>query len=180
MNKKTKALTVFVALAAALCVGAARPASADQEGFVRTQVRIDVPPEILHNDCTGEDILVTGFLHQMFFYHVDGGGGGSVYRSSGIHDIQHSNGQGLSAVGVETGKAYRVQIVNNSSLHTDFYSPIAEVQDFANSFTHRVEVIFTAPGANNNFRSTLLVHITVNANGEVTTVVENLSGIECL
>ena len=141
--------------------------------------RIDIPPEVLHNDCTGEDILVTGFLHQMFFYHVDGGGGGSVFRSSGIHDIQHSNGQGLSAVGVETGDTYGVQIINNSSLHDDFYSPISEVQDFANSFTNRVGLTFTSPGRGDNFRATLLVHITINANGEVTSVVENLSGVEC-
>lgn len=180
MNKKIKALTMFVALAAALCAGAARPASADQEGFIKTQVRIDIPPEILHNDCTGEDLLVTGFLHQMFFYHVDRGGGGSVFRSSGIHDIQHSNGQGLTAVGVESGDSYRVQVINNSSLHDDFYSPASGFQDFANTFTNRVMLSFTSPGGGrDNYHATALVHITVNANGEVTSVVENLSGVQC-
>ena len=177
--KRMKAFTTFAVLAAVCFACLARPASADQEGFVKTQVRIDIPPEILHNDCTGEDILVTGFLHQMFFYHVDGGGGGSVFRSAGIHDIQHSNGQGLSAVGVESGETYTVQVINNSSLHDDFYSPISGVQDFANTFTNRVELSFQAPGGHNNYRATLLVHITINANGEVTSVVENISGVQC-
>jgi hypothetical protein len=173
-----KAFTTFAVLAAVCFACLARPVSADREGFLRTHVRIDIPPEILHNDCTGEDLLVTGFLHQMFFHHVDAGGQ-TVFRSSGIHDVQHYNGQGLSAVGVVSGETYRVQIISNTILHDDFYSPISEFQDFANTFTERIELSFSSPGGHNNYRATLLVHVTVNANGEPTAVVEKLSGVEC-
>jgi hypothetical protein len=173
-----RAFTTFAVLAAVCLACLAPPASADREGFVRTHVRIDIPPEILHNDCTGEDLLVTGFLHQMFFHHVDAGGQ-TVFRSSGIHDIQHSNGQGLSAVGVESGETYRVQVISNTSSLEDFYSPISEVQDFANVFTERIVLSFSSPGGHDNFHATALVHVTVNANGEPTAVVENISGVQC-
>ena len=80
---------------------------------------------------------------------------------------------------VDSGETYRVQVINTTTSHDDFYSPISGVQDFANTFSQRVELSFTSPGGRDNYRATLLVHVTVNANGEPTAVVENLSGIEC-
>jgi hypothetical protein len=174
-----KVLPVFVALAAAWLACAARPAAAQQEGFEKSQVRIDIPPEVLENDCTGESLLVTGFLHQTFFRRVDSGGGNSLYRSSGVHETAHTNGQGLTAVGMTSGTTYRVSVISNTSAHDDFYSPASGEQDFANTFSSVLQLSFNAPGAGNNYRATMHLHFTVNANGEATAEVAPASALQC-
>lgn len=180
MNKNRKVLPVFVALAAVWLACAARPAAAaQQEGFEKSQVRIDIPPEVLQNECNGESVLVTGFLHQTFFRRVDSGGGNSLYRSSGVHESAHTNGQGLTAVGMTSGTTYRVSVVSNASTHDDFYSPGSGVQDFANTFSSVLHLSFVAPGAGNNYRTSMHVHYTVNANGETTAEVAPAPALQC-
>lgn len=104
---------------------------------------------------------LTGEVHAVFSVTVDANGG--------VHIATHFNNVGVSGFGLTTGDIYQAAggdyFVSNSGVT-------------ANEFTFVNNFQMTAPGSGNNLHVHELVHVTVDANGEVTAEVNNIT-VDC-
>ena len=120
----------------------------------------------------------------VFIPCADGGAGEVVFLSGNLHDMFHitvndnrftvsvvSNPQGVSGVGLTTGDEY----------HGTGVGRFTQTGSFVNgqlSFTSVNSFKIIGQGRGNNLLIQANFHITFNADGEVTVVVDNFSG-EC-
>jgi hypothetical protein len=111
---------------------------------------------IRSNDCTGEQVELSGTIHLVSQQQSDG----SV--------VGHFNYQNVSGVGLTSGTTYRASTVDTVRLAAPFPSDITSVGSF-----HLI-----GQGENDNLLVNALFHITVNANGEVTASIDDTS-IRC-
>jgi hypothetical protein len=115
---------------------------------------------------------------------ADGGAGEFVHLSGNLHDLFHlmTNGnrfvlkvhtqpQGIRGVGLSTGDRYRGTGVTQETVSGSLVNG-----QFSDTFVNNFRIIGQGPG--NNFLVHENLHVTVNANGEVTAIVENVS-ISC-
>ena len=107
--------------------------------------------------CVPEVILGDGFLHTLITEEFDASGGG--------HFKVHYQPQGLKAIGQSTGNRYNA--VGVTQEHTNFHNSGAFEDTFVNNF----RMIGQGKAANYQVHQTF--HVTVNANGTVTAVVDN-------
>ncbi len=112
--------------------------------------------------CVPEIAIVTGELHVLISQEVDSNGG--------IHLKTHFQPKGVSGVGTVTGVKYQATGVTQA--HTNIHSGLAFEDTFVNNF----RIIGQGPG--NNLLVHMTLHVSVNANGDVTATVENTS-VEC-
>ena len=89
----------------------------------------------------------------------------TVKADGSMHVVSHLNPQGLSGVGEVTGDKYHGSGVSQ----TEFDIPAGQPFTFLNTMR------FVGQGPGNNFTTRQQVHVTVNANGQTTTVVANFS-----
>ena len=111
------------------------------------------------SDCGSEDVLVTGTFHQVLTITADNAGG--------FHVNDHIDFTGLHGVGVVSGTQY----VSHQTQTTNF-----NVSHDLIGFEVTQPLNFTLIGrgtAPDEVFSALL-HITVNANGELTSFVDNI------
>lgn len=113
-------------------------------------------------DCNGNPIEFQGTLH--IVTHLTRTPSGSV------HLIMHENFQGVTAVDTVTGEEFRTGDAGTLSVNA--------TPPFPFEFTSTESLVLSAPGPDNNLRVKAIVHHTLNANGELTSVVENFV-IEC-
>ncbi len=114
----------------------------------------DMPVHFLRSaDCTGEVVEISGTIHLVNQTQADG----SV--------VGHFNYQNVSGVGLTSGNLYRVSAVDHFRLSSPFPTDVTSVQSFR-LINH---------GAESNLLVTVLHHITVNANGEVTASIDDLT-----
>lgn len=150
-------LMFLVALGLATLAPAA-PASA-QANAVTTNER--VPLELtVFIPCVPENVTVTGTLH--IVSHT------TVNPDGSFHVVSHFNPQGVSGTGDVTGDQYR----GTGVTHQQFNLNVGQTFTFVNNFR------FIGQGPGNNSTIHQNVHTTVNANGELTTVVDNFRA-EC-
>lgn len=117
----------------------------------------DIPLHAIRsNDCTGEQVELSGTIHLVSHQQSDG----SV--------VGHFNYQGVSGVGLTSGTTYRVSAVDHLRLQAPFPSDITSVRSFR----------LIGQGTEENLLVDALLHITVDANGEVTASIDDLS-IRC-
>lgn len=109
---------------------------------------------------SGETVVLSGELHDVF--HI------SVSASGNVVVKLHDNPQGVGGVGLTTGAKYRGTGVTQET----FGLRVGVTDTFVNNF----HIVGQGPG--NNFVVHELVHLTVNANGELTALVET-SRVEC-
>jgi len=110
----------------------------------------------------GEVVTISGNLHVIF----------SVTTTrDGLHLRSHAQPQGMNGVGSVTGDRYQGTGVTRSDINMQ---GIAFPFNF--TFVNNFRIIGQGPG--NNFLVHATVHTTVNANGTVTSSVNNLS-TEC-
>lgn len=112
------------------------------------------------NDGAGEIVTLSGDLHDTFALTFNNGGG--------VHIKMHDNPQGVSGVGETTGLKYQATGVTTLELNVR----IGAEETFVNNF----RVI--GQGSNNNFLVHENFHITINANGTLTSFIDNFSA-EC-
>jgi hypothetical protein len=164
MPNRVKVVVVMsvLALAAgllALALGA-KPTQAQAENFMIND-RDTIEGE-LFNECTGEFVSYEGTEH--FVFHI------TEDASGGFHVRAHTN---IQVHGVSTsGAKYVAHEIDNSH---EFFSQSAE------NFTFTQTVQFIRQGSKtseDDFQVKGLEHVTVNANGEVTSSFEELE-IEC-
>jgi hypothetical protein len=109
---------------------------------------------------TGEDVHVTGEIHELFHVTLDGRGG--------FHLEFHQNGQGVRGTGLTTGDKYQV----TGMFHNSINGKVGVEETVANSLH------FIGKGSASNFLLHQNLHITVNANGTVTASIDN-TRVEC-
>jgi len=108
----------------------------------------------------GEYVVLSGTLHVLFRTTIDSKGG--------FHTKFHFQPQGITGSGFTTGDKYQGTGVTQGTDN----GKVGFVSTFVNNF----KVIGQGPG--NNFMIHENFHITVNANGQVTAVVDNFS-VKC-
>lgn len=113
--------------------------------------------------CFPEIVVLTGSTHILQTSEVDDNGG--------IHFKSQLQSQGISGIGMITGVKYQGMSLRQT--HTiDHSTPALET-------TLMLDIRVIGQGSANNFLLHVTMHMTINANGEVTANVVN-TGIECL
>jgi hypothetical protein len=100
---------------------------------------------------TGEGVLISGTIHLVSQTQADGS------------MVSHINYENMTGVGLTSGTIYRFSGVDNVRLRAPFPSSINSVRNF-----HLI-----SPGSDSNLLLTVLFHVTVNANGEVTVTIRD-------
>ena len=154
-----KRTTIFFVLTAALGLFILTPAQA--KIFINTSIPIDIT---LYNSCTEENVAFSGDLHLLV--------GGNITPSGNGHLNIHLNNQGVSGEGDKTHDSYQVVGAANLSINTDMYDGMPLV---VNAVLH---MQFVSQGAADNLRLKVNLHTTVNANGEVTANLGDIT-MEC-
>jgi hypothetical protein len=114
----------------------------------------DVPLYFLRSaDCTSEVVEINGTIHFVNQTQADG----TV--------IGHFNYQNVRGLGLTSGSTYQVSAVDHVRLSAPFPSSISSVRSFQ----------LISRGSSSNLLVTVLYHITVNANGEVTVSIDDLN-----
>jgi hypothetical protein len=113
------------------------------------------------NGGAGEDVALSGNLHDLFSLTFNGSGG--------VHVKTLDNPQGVSGVGLTTGTKYQGTGVTQSEFN-------AQV-GFETTFVNNFRIIGACPG--NNFLVHENFHVTVNPDGTVTAFVDNFS-VACM
>ena len=108
----------------------------------------------------GEWIVLYGEMHELFHTTLDDNGG--------FHLKFHVQPQGLSGTGLTSGDKYQGTGVTQDS----FNGKVGRTYTFVNNY----RMIGQGPG--NNLLVHENMHITVNANGDVTAVVDNVR-VDC-
>ena len=111
------------------------------------------------NGGAGEDILITGDLHVLISFTING---------NNISGKDHFQPQGATAVGLTTGDTYRAVGVSQGR----FKGSLQNGQ-FNETFINNFRMI--GPGPDNNFQVHQNIHVTINANGDLTAEVDNSS-----
>ena len=109
----------------------------------------------------GENVVLTGFLHVLIT--------GTFDASGSLHTTTHFQPMGVAGTGETTGDVYRATgITRDEANGIDV--------PFEATFVNNFRII--GPGKGNNFLVHETAHVTVNALGEVTVLLDDLS-IEC-
>jgi hypothetical protein len=119
---------------------------------------------VIFDPCTAEGVHVTGTIHLVTVTTTD--------EAGGTHTNMHFNVQGVSGVGLTTGNAYR-------GIHTETHSSDSHESGASETTTViDIKLISEGPDSNLTIRD-VVVHVTVNAEGEVTASVDNVTTGEC-
>jgi hypothetical protein len=119
---------------------------------------VDVP---CADGGSGEDVLVSGFLHVLVTATADAKGS--------VHNTTHFQPFGVAGTGLTTGDVYRA-----TGLTRDEANGLEAPFEF--TFVNNFRII--GPGKGNNLLVHELFHVTINALGETTVLVDHLSS-EC-
>jgi hypothetical protein len=128
------------------------------------------------NPCVGEPVHVTGTVHYLFHTVWDNHGG--------IHMSFHRNAMEGTGEGMITGDVYRATHNTRRQLLNIYCEDIEDPTTCSPTFQLPIVVVFIdemklmGPGPGNNLRLRWTTHITMNANGEITTSTEDFS-FEC-
>jgi hypothetical protein len=107
---------------------------------------------------------VTGTIHLVAVVTAD--------SSGGTHTEMHFNVQGVSGVGLISGTQYR-------GIHTETHSSNSN-GPAPSEFTTRIDIKLISEGSSSNLTiRDALLHVTVNANGTVTAMIDSLALGEC-
>jgi hypothetical protein len=127
------------------------------------KIPLDMPVFVpCANGGVGEVVWLSGTLHLLSHATDDGSGG--------FHVSIHSQPQGVSGVGLDTGDKYQGTGVTREDRNAK--PPFPSESTYVNNF----RIIGQGPG--NNLLIHENVHMTVSANGEVTAEVDNFKA-EC-
>ena len=158
MSVRLRTMVVTIAVACALVIPAAAASGKATVTTTNDRFPIDITVFIpCANAGVGEDVDLSGNLHVLFHTTDDAQGG--------FHVKSHAQPQGVSGVGQITGDKYQGTGVTQDQ----FNAQVGEEFTFVNNF----RIIGQGPG--NNFLVHQVIHVTVNANGEVTAEVDLFS-----
>ena len=149
-------IVLLAVVASGLLAATSAPASADTE-------KIPFDFVLAPEEACGEAIHLSGTLLAVFSF---------TESSSGNVQVGfHFNPQGITGTGLTTGATYHATGVTRGTTTTTAKGGISDT--FVNSFK------IIGDGSAPNFLETDVIHVTVNANGDVTASVEQ-SIIRCV
>ena len=122
---------------------------------IPTEIAVFVP---CANGGAGEDVLLSGNLHVVSTFTING---------NNISGKSHFQPQGISGVGAITGDKYQATGVTQDQFKSSFING-----QFQETTINNFRII--GQGNGNNFTIHENTHITVNANGTLTTIVDNI------
>lgn len=123
-----------------------------QSFYSAVTMNVKIPAsELADIPCTEDSVVLEGTIHSLVIQNVD--------DSGGLHLTWHSNYQGLSGIS-EKGVQYHGVGVDRQTLN--FPSSGAQEATAVENFS------LIGAGAENDVQAQATIHITVNANGEVT------------
>ncbi len=111
------------------------------------------------NGGAGEDVQLSGFLHVVSSFTING----NIVRGK-----THFQPQGISGTGLSTGDKYQATGVTQDECKGSLVNG-----QYEESFINNFRII--GPGPGNNYVLHENFHITINANGVLTTVVDNIT-----
>ena len=145
---------VLLTICCLLSLAAPLPATASQP----TRLRFRFPIDRTVNGCA-EEVAISGTVQEILYFQE---------TSDSFHFIDHINYQGVHGVGLTSGLRY--QAINSVT----FTHNIARGESL--TFTDTFMVVAQGPAP--NFVAKAVLHLTVNANGEVTSDL-TLGRFEC-
>ncbi len=115
---------------------------------------------VVYNPCTDEDVALTGDIHLLAAVTED--------SADGFHLKLHLNFADVSGEGLDSGNKYQLNGAANAELNLKA----------AEEGTLTANVRLISQGSDSNGKVHVLLHLTVNANGEPTAEIENID-LEC-
>jgi len=114
----------------------------------------------LYNRATGEYVAFSGSLHVVLTQTLDG--------NRHFHYRLHFGHEGVSGIGLTSGLRYEAPFAQNFGFILD--------TDGAELLLHnRLSERYISQGSSDNFSFTYLLHLNVNAEGEITTSVSDFA-----
>lgn len=160
-NKVQRYRSLFLFVTLALLFGLLTPLGATPALAQATVVKqqVDFPIDMTDFlECTGEEVHLTGAVHRQSHTIIDNNGG--------VHFQSVNNDFDLSGVGLTSGLAYHRTGATIISYH---------IQDAAPQEFTSVDVLhFIRQSSGPVLELRVTVHMTLNANGEITTTFENI------
>ena len=159
MRTLIRNLTYMAILAVVLSVASALPARA---GAVAFTVNQDIPIFIdLLSPCgAGEEVILSGVLHDMFHVTFNSNGGATLKFQD--------NPQGVSGVGLTTGAKYQATGVTHET-----FTFSGNNYQYSDTYVNNFRIV--GQGPDNNYMVHETYHVTFNANGQLTATVDNFS-----
>jgi len=127
--------------------------------IIPTQILVFIP---CANGGAGEDVLLSGNLHALNTFTIN---------NNMVKGSYHFQPQGISGMGSITGDKYQA----TGETQGDFKGAFINGQ-YQESSTNNFKII--GQGNGNNYLIHENFHITINANGELTTVIDNFT-VDC-
>ncbi len=157
MYAKHKGFQITGALALLLTLSAVPPAAAEvtENDKIPVEIDLDIP---CANGGAGELVSLTGNLHVLTTYSING----NVVRGR-----FHDQPEDIKGFGSVTGDRYEATGVSQGQFKASLQNGQAIV-----SFINNFRII--GQGTGNNFLVHQNVHMTINANGDLTTVVDQV------
>jgi hypothetical protein len=110
---------------------------------------------------SGEDVLLTGFLHVLITETVD--------HEGSVHTTTHFQPMGVAGTGLTTGDVYHATGITRDAVNG---LDVPREETFVNNFR------LIGEGKGNNLLIHEVSHVTIDANGFVTALVDRVS-VEC-
>ena len=157
MYAKHKGFQITGALALLLTLSAVPPAAAEvtENDKIPVEIDLEIP---CANGGAGELVSLTGNLHVLTTYSING----NVVRGR-----FHDQPEDIKGFGSVTGDRYEATGVSQGQFKASLQNGQAIV-----SFINNFRII--GQGTGNNFLVHQNVHMTINANGDLTTVVDQV------
>ena len=157
--KKLLVLSGLVAVLSFAVVSSSSGAPASSftaNSFFPIELTVFVP---CANGGLGEDVELSGTIHDLF--HV-------TVNDNTVHVKTHDQPQGVTGTGLVTGDKYQGTGVSQD----EFTAAVGQEETFINNFR------IIGQGNGNNFLVHENFHITINANGTVTSIHDNVT-VDC-
>jgi hypothetical protein len=110
-------------------------------------------------DGAGEMVHLEGDLHVLITFNING---------NNVNGQSHFQPQGVSGTGLTTGDRYQA-----TGITRDDFKGSLQNNQYKATFVNNFRIIGQGPG--NNFLAHATTHIAINANGDVTAEVENVT-----
>lgn len=163
MRVKSTPRRVRALFTAALFFALAHSAAPAYGQATTTQTNETIPfTSTLPNPCNGDLVTFQGNLHAINRVTFD--------ASGGYHLKTHVNYQNVSGTGVPSGNAYNVRTTTNETVNDN------DGPQFETTVIQTVKLITQGPAL--NYFLQIVFHITVNANGQTTSTVDEAK-IQC-
>ena len=159
MTKTRRWSLIVMAVSLGLIAVPDARAAVDENVSLPVEIVLEIP---CANGGAGEVVTLTGDLHILMSYVING----NVVRGR-----FHDQPQGISGYGSITGDRYQATGVTQGQFKSSLQNGQALI-----SFVNNFRIIGQGPG--NNFLVHENLHLTINANGDVTTAVD-LVGADC-